>query len=156
MLKEKRKLIIIIAEWQFFEIMQHFLYFLATWRRHRDLSSREVSFIDIDSGVMVHFFPPSIFSTWRGSTSSHLCFYRLSGWSARNKGPLSFLSQRSLSVRIWLSKVGLKGILSQSMVGVCGANRLYQAANIRHNDAWHSAEVKFKKRKHQRSQWDNR
>lgn len=48
---------------------------------------------------------------------------------------------------ICLPKVGLKGIQSQHAVGVCGANRLQQAANIRHNSAWHSAEATFKRKK---------
>lgn len=117
----------------------------AAWQHNRDLSSGDVSFVDNDSGRIMQFFPPS----QRGEAAAApllVCAGWVGGQLQKQLLCLSSAKGASLSLTIDVfTKSGPKG----DPVSACGwrsflAARLHRAANIRHNNAWQSAEAAFK------------
>lgn len=118
---------------------------VAAFHHNRDLSSGDVSFDDNGSGRIMQFFP----SSQHGEAAAA----RLLVWAGWVGGQLqkqllclSSAKGASLSATMDVfTKSGPKG----DPVSACGwrsflAARLHRAANIRHNNAWQSAEAAFK------------
>lgn len=113
---------------------------LAAWQHNGDLSSREVSFVDIDSGRKMHFFPHPL-NVMRQRQLPSLCVR--AEWVVSYKNSSSVFPQQ-------------KEHLCQSQMNVftksgpegdpISTARLQWAANIRHNNARQSAEAAFKKK----------